>query len=167
MQAEQQWLQERLQRCFGSYLLVYNAATDTCWQSDIRHQVHVGTDEQVQDAICSECLWPVQPDGADVVLLQHSLEFAGSPYDLLREAPRCASGGYLLLIGRNPWWLGFAGNRLWGGGTGFLQAGVRVFGAGVCCGNTQVCPLFARLRAASIARLESFLGKTVAPGHVI
>lgn len=114
LQAEQQWLQERLDRCFGSYLVVYNAVTDTRWQSAVRYQVHVGSGEQTQDAICSECLWPVQPDGADVVLLQHSLEFAGSPYDLLREAARAVRpGGHLLLVGRNPWWQGFIGDGLW------------------------------------------------------
>lgn len=162
LQAEQQWLQERLQRCFGSYLLVYNAATDTCWQSDIRHQVHVGTDEQVQDAICSECLWPVQPDGADVVLLQHSLEFAGSPYDLLREAAQAVRpGGYLLLIGRNPWWLGFAGNRLWRRGHR-LSAG-RVSEWLAVLGFAVETPRFAHYLPAcgqrALPRLESFLGK--------
>lgn len=162
LRAEQLWLQERLKRCFGSYLVVYNAATDTTWRSDIRHQVHIGSDEQRQDVICSECLWPVQPDGADVVLLQHSLEFAGSPYDLLREATRAVRpGGYLLLIGRNPWWQGFVGNKLWRRGHRLSAARVSEWLA--VLGFAVEAPEFAHYLPAcgqrTLPGLEGFLGK--------
>lgn len=114
LKAEQEWLQQRLERCFGSYLVVYNAVSAVSWQSNIKHQIWLGSEVLVQDIYCSECLWPIQPDGADVVLLQHSLEFSRTPYDLLREAAIAVRpGGYLLLTGRNPWWPGVFGDPLW------------------------------------------------------
>lgn len=162
LQAEQQWLQERLGRCFGSYLVVYNAVTDASWQCAVRHEVHVGSDELTQDVICSECLWPVQPDGADVVLLQHSLEFAGSPYDLLREAARAVRpGGHLLLVVRNPWWQGFVGDKLWRRGHR-LSAG-RVSEWLAVLGFAVEAPRFAHYLPAcgqrTLPGLESYLGK--------
>lgn len=114
LQAENRWLQTWLEQSFGSYLLLYNAVSDAGHASRIRHQVRLGSSEQLQDIHCSECQWPVTPEGADVVLLQHSLEFASSPYNLLREAARAVRpGGHLLIIGRNPWWPGLLGRGLW------------------------------------------------------
>ncbi len=52
--------------------------------------------------------WPLSEHAADVVLLQHGLDFCLSPHRLLREAARTVRpGGHLLLIGINPW-------SLWG-----------------------------------------------------
>ncbi len=162
LQAEQQWLQQRLGRCFGSYLVLYNAVSDMHWQTDLRHQVHLGSHELQQDVVCSECLWPVQPDGADVVVLQHSLEFAGSPYDLLREAARAVRpGGHLLVLGRNPWWQGFAGDKLWRRGHKLSAARVSEWLA--VLGFAQDAPAFAHYLPAGWQRaghwLESFLAK--------
>lgn len=111
---EQRWLEQRLQRCFGSYLVQYNTPTDIPRPTDIRYQVRLGTVDSTDDVRCAEHLWPICPGGADVVILQHSLDFARSPYDLLREAALAVRpGGYLLLTGRNPWWQGFAGQQPW------------------------------------------------------
>ncbi|VFT07755.1 SAM-dependent methyltransferase [Pseudomonas aeruginosa] len=55
-----------------------------------------------------EGAWPLSEHAADVVLLQHGLDFCLSPHRLLREAARTVRpGGHLLLIGINPW-------SLWG-----------------------------------------------------
>lgn len=141
LQVEQQWLQQRLKGCFGSYLLEYNAIADFCWQTPIRHHVRLGDNRLKQDVYCSGRWWPVQPDGADVVVLQHSLEFAHSPYDLLREAAKAVRpGGYLLLVGRNPWWPGHVGQRLWRHSYG-LTAG-RVAEWLAVLGFAQEPPLF-------------------------
>lgn len=106
MEAESLWLQARLARYFGSYLLRYNALDDAPLVTDVRHQVRLGCDSQPQELYVDESGWAVQPEAADVVILQHSLEFARSPYDLLREAARAVRpGGHLLLLVRNPWGL--------------------------------------------------------------
>ncbi|NQD94199.1 methyltransferase domain-containing protein, partial [Pseudomonas sp. CrR25] len=47
--------------------------------------------------------WPLTEHAADVVLLQHGLDFSLSPHGLLREAARSVRpGGHLLVIGINP-----------------------------------------------------------------
>lgn len=162
LQAEQQWLQQRLERCFGSYLLVYNAVADSGWDSPVRSLVRLGSSELQQDIHCSECLWPVQPDGADVVVLQHSLEFAHSPYNLLREAVRAVRpGGYLLLVGRNPWWQGYAGQQLWRRSYGLTSARVAEWLA--VLGFALDTPVFAHYLPGSwqtaCSGLEGYLSK--------
>ena len=147
LQAEQRWLQQRLERCFGSYLLEYNAIADACWQTPVRHHIKLGDSRLEQDIYCSGRWWPVQPDGADAVILQHSLEFACSPYDLLREAARAVRpGGYLLLIGSNPWWPGYMRQRVWRHSYG-LTAG-RVAEWLAVLGFAQEPPLFAHYLSA-------------------
>lgn len=162
LQAEQQWLERRLERCFGSYLLLYNAVTGAQWHSDIRCRIRLGSDEQEQDIYCSESQWPVQPDGADAVVLQHSLEFSRSPHDLLREAARAVRpGGYLLLTGRNPWWQGFVGDSLWRRSHKLSAARVSEWLA--VLGFALEAPVFAHYLPAGWqragGRLEAFLAK--------
>lgn len=104
LQAGNRLLEERLASCFGSYLLEYNPLAAAPAAAGIRHQIRLGEGADGHDIQCQACLWPVQPDGVDVVVLRHSLEFAHSPYDLLREAARAVRpGGHLLVTGLNPY----------------------------------------------------------------
>src|SRR5690606_41499692 len=71
--------------------------------------------------VCEEQAWPLGEHAADVVVLQHGLDFSLSPHGLLREAARSVRpGGHLLIIGINPWssW----GMRHYFVGDGFRQA---------------------------------------------
>jgi SAM-dependent methyltransferase len=53
---------------------------------------------------CEESAWPLSEHAADVVVLQHGLDFCLSPHSLLREAARSVRpGGHLMIIGVNPW----------------------------------------------------------------
>jgi SAM-dependent methyltransferase len=53
---------------------------------------------------CEEQAWPLGEHAADVVVLQHGLDFSLSPHGLLREAARSVRpGGHLLIVGINPW----------------------------------------------------------------
>lgn len=57
--------------------------------------------------ICDLEALPVVKHSVDTILLAHSLEFASSPHQLLREANRALSvRGQLLILGFNPysWW---------------------------------------------------------------
>lgn len=53
---------------------------------------------------------PIPDSSADLVILRHSLSFAPSPHQLLREADRVLSQrGQLVILGFSPWsWLGLA-----------------------------------------------------------
>ncbi len=51
---------------------------------------------------------PLRTDSVDLLVLAHSLDFCHDPHQLLREVDRVlVDGGYLLVIGFNPW-------SLWG-----------------------------------------------------
>lgn len=56
---------------------------------------------------------PLLDDSADLVILRHSLAFAPSPHQLLREADRILSQrGQLVILGLSPWSLWGLGSRL-------------------------------------------------------
>ncbi|WVV47073.1 methyltransferase domain-containing protein [Pseudomonas sp. NA13] len=56
------------------------------------------------EIVCEEQAWPLSEHAADVVVMQHGLDFCLSPHGLLREAASSVRpGGHLLIIGINPW----------------------------------------------------------------
>jgi SAM-dependent methyltransferase len=56
------------------------------------------------EIVCEEQAWPLSEHAADVVVLQHGLDFCLSPHGLLREAASAVRpGGHLLIVGINPW----------------------------------------------------------------
>ncbi len=61
----------------------------------ITHAVRLGPALPGVEIACAEEAWPVLEHGADLVLLQHALDFAVSPHRLLREAARCVRPGGL------------------------------------------------------------------------
>lgn len=114
LQAGNCLLEERLASCFGSYLLEYNPPGQPVRATTLRYHIRLGEGSEGHQLQCDEGYWPVQPGGADVVVLRHALEFAQAPHDLLREAVQALRpGGHLLLTGVNPYSL-YAMTRYWG-----------------------------------------------------
>lgn len=105
----QQLLAEQLAGHFGSFLLHYGVcAGELALPRQITHGVRLGPALPGVEIVCAEEAWPVLEHGADLVVLQHGLDFALSPHQLLREAARCVRpGGHLLVLGLHPW-------SLWG-----------------------------------------------------
>ncbi|HCV78686.1 MAG TPA: SAM-dependent methyltransferase, partial [Pseudomonas sp.] len=74
----------------------------------LRHAVRIGPPLGDVDIVCEEGAWPLGEHAADVVLLQHGLDFSLAPHRLLREAALSVRpGGHLVVVGINPW-------SLWG-----------------------------------------------------
>ncbi len=104
LDCERQLLGPQLQRMFGSYALLYNSFAGEPWQSQVKKQVRLGQEQLGPDVQCNEVSWPIQPDSVDLVVLQHSLEFAASPHDLLHEATQSVRpGGYVVIVAINPY----------------------------------------------------------------
>ena len=106
---EEQVLGQELSRCFGSYL-VHNGpfAGAPVQPQNIKRSVRLGAPLPGVEIHCEEQAWPLGEHAADVVVLQHALDFSLSPHGLLREAARgVRPGGHLLIVGVNPW-------SLWG-----------------------------------------------------
>lgn len=103
-QMERELLEPQLQRHFGSYVLYYNPPVSLAAAPNIRHQVSLGSEQLSVDMHCDEHKWPIAADATDVVVLQHSLDFALSPHNVLREAAHCVRpGGHLIIIGAHAW----------------------------------------------------------------
>lgn len=109
LDCQQEFIAEQLDRLFGSFLLHYGfAAPQSPPLQQISHRIRLGAQLPGVEIACEESAWPVLEHAADVVLLQHALDFALSPHQLLREAARCVRpGGHLLVVGIHPW-------SLWG-----------------------------------------------------
>ena len=109
LDCQQALLAQQLGSHFGSFLLHYGfAAGELPPQRQITHYVRLGPPLPGVEIACEEGAWPVLEHAADVVLLQHALDFAASPHQQLREAARCVRpGGHLLIVGIHPW-------SLWG-----------------------------------------------------
>ena len=106
---EKPMLEEALKRYFGRFLLqtgpVFTVAKEI---KDIGEVIRLGHSLEEEDVICDEELWPILTESIDVAVLQHTLDFAFSPHDILREAARCIRpGGHLLIANLNPY-------SLWG-----------------------------------------------------
>lgn len=106
---ERRLLCDELTRYFGGYLVHYGPHAELPPSTgQIQRGVRLGPPLPGVDIACEEGAWPLSEHAADVVLLQHGLDFCLSPHRLLREAARTVRpGGHLLLIGINPW-------SLWG-----------------------------------------------------
>ncbi|HHX35171.1 MAG TPA: class I SAM-dependent methyltransferase [Gammaproteobacteria bacterium] len=101
---ERELLEPQLLRHFGSYILHYNPPVAMAVTPSIRYQVSLGDKQLSVEMQCAEHKWPVGADTVDVVVLQHSLDFAVSPHALLREAAHCLRpGGHLIIIGAHAW----------------------------------------------------------------
>lgn len=63
------------------------------WQS--QQPAHAG--------VMSDTHWPFMDDSLDIAVLQHALEFARQPHQLMREMARTVvSNGYVIITGFNP-----------------------------------------------------------------
>jgi len=103
-QMERELLEPQLKRHFGSYILYYNPPVTMAAAPNVRHLVTLGDQALDVELQCLEHKWPVTADAVDVVVLQHSLDFAQSPHDVLREAAHCVRpGGHLIIIGAHAW----------------------------------------------------------------
>ena len=97
-------LEAELARFFGGYLVHYGPGIDVPVAAQIQRTVRVGAPFSGVEIACEEQAWPLGEHAADVVVLQHGLDFSLSPHGLLREAARSVRpGGHLLIVGINPW----------------------------------------------------------------
>jgi SAM-dependent methyltransferase len=105
LEHEQRVISQELSRCFGSYLVHYGPFANTPIEPQkIKRSVRLGPPLAGVEIVCEEQSWPISEHAADVVLLQHGLDFSLSPHALLREAARSVRpGGHLLIVGINPW----------------------------------------------------------------
>ncbi|WP_407311070.1 SAM-dependent methyltransferase [Pseudomonas sp. nanlin1] len=105
LQEEQRLLGEELQRFFGGYLVHYGPGAETPPKAQqIQRNVRLGPPLPGVEIFCEEQAWPLGQHAADVVVLQHGLDFSLSPHGLLREAASAVRpGGHLLIVGINPW----------------------------------------------------------------
>ncbi len=107
---ERRMLDDELGRYFGGYLVHYGPCAETPPQAQqVRRNVRLGAPLPGVEIVCEERAWPLSEHAADVVVLQHGLDFSLSPHGLLREAAASVRpgghllGGHLLIVGINPW----------------------------------------------------------------
>lgn len=105
LEQEQRAIGHELSRCFGSYLVHYGPFANTPIEPQkIKRSVRLGPPLAGVEIVCEEQSWPIGEHAADVVVVQHGLDFSLSPHALLREAARSVRpGGHLLIVGVNPW----------------------------------------------------------------
>lgn len=105
LEQEQRAIGHELSRCFGSYLVHYGPFANTSIEPQkIKRSVRLGPPLAGVEIVCEEQSWPIGEHAADVVVVQHGLDFSLSPHALLREAARSVRpGGHLLIVGVNPW----------------------------------------------------------------
>ncbi|WPP01481.1 methyltransferase domain-containing protein [Pseudomonas sp. HR96] len=105
LREEQQLLEEELGRFFGGYLVHYGpSAEPPPTARQVQRNVRLGAPLPGVEIVCEEQAWPLSEHAADVVVLQHGLDFSLSPHGLLREAASAVRpGGHLLIVGINPW----------------------------------------------------------------
>lgn len=111
---EQVALDAVLQNLFGYYLLQLGwvAPRDILAESRIRMRMIMDVDyPQCMDyphAVAMPEMAPVASDSLDVVVLQHTLEFAKDSHEVLREVDRILiPEGHVVIVAFNPWsWWG-------------------------------------------------------------
>ena len=77
-------LEAELARFFGGYLVHYGPGVDVPVAAQIQRTVRVGAPFSGVEIACEEQAWPLGEHAADVVVLQHGLDFSLSPHGLLR-----------------------------------------------------------------------------------
>ncbi|WP_293265928.1 class I SAM-dependent methyltransferase [Neptunomonas sp.] len=119
LETEQQVLDQLLPGLYGVHLaqIGVDPTIDLASKSAVAHafivyhQLELGM--QPNSLIAQNAELPLEHNSVDVVLLHHSLDFAASPHQVLREAARVLRpGGHLLIVNFNPvsWW---GISRLW------------------------------------------------------
>ncbi|GAB1618553.1 methyltransferase domain-containing protein [Pseudomonas kermanshahensis] len=105
LKEEEKLLEEELGRFFGGYLVHYGPCAEAPPSApQVQRNVRLGAPLPGVEIVCEEQAWPLSEHAADVVVLQHGLDFSLSPHGLLREAASAVRpGGHLLIIGINPW----------------------------------------------------------------
>lgn len=105
LKEEERLLEEELGRFFGGYLVHYGPSADAPPSApQVQRNVRLGAPLPGVEIVCEEQAWPLSEHAADVVVLQHGLDFSLSPHGLLREAASAVRpGGHLLIVGINPW----------------------------------------------------------------
>ncbi|UYZ84922.1 class I SAM-dependent methyltransferase [Entomomonas sp. E2T0] len=102
---EKPLIEQALTYYFGRFLLqagpLYNLVQPI---KDVDEIISVGCEGFNADIVCEEHAWPILTEGVEAVVLQHTLDFAYSPHNTLREAARCIRpGGHILIVGFNPY----------------------------------------------------------------
>jgi len=102
---ERRLLEDELERYFGGYMVHYGPSAELPPAAGkIQRSVRLGAPWAGVEIFCEEQAWPLTEHAADMVVLQHGLDFCLSPHGLLREAARSVRpGGHLLIVGINPW----------------------------------------------------------------
>ncbi|MCP8634180.1 class I SAM-dependent methyltransferase [Pseudomonas mosselii] len=105
LKEEEKLLEEELRRFFGGYLVHYGPCVEPPPNApQVQRNVRLGAPLPGVEIVCEEQAWPLSEHAADVVVLQHGLDFSLSPHGLLREAASAVRpGGHLLIVGINPW----------------------------------------------------------------
>lgn len=113
LDTEQQILDQLLPSLYGVHLVQIGVdpTIDLASKSAVAHtfivyhKLELGM--QPNSLIAQNAELPLEHNSVDVVLLHHSLDFAASPHQVLREAARILRpGGHLLIVNFNPvsWW---------------------------------------------------------------
>jgi len=113
LNTERSLLDRVLPTMFGYHLVQISIDNrlDLCRESPIKHRIQINP--VIELGLSESCIiakneeLPLAHNSVDLVVLHHTLDFAQSPHQVLREAARILRpGGYLVHIGFNPlsWW---------------------------------------------------------------
>lgn len=99
-------LEQMINRRFGYHLLQLSCADVAVYEdSPIGHKFCLTPSTKVKNGslVAQADAIPLAAEAVDMVVLHHVLDYSSDPHQLLREADRVLiAGGYLLIIGFNP-----------------------------------------------------------------